>query len=95
MVAFPSLYSALEIYKQDESVTLFQDEIATISDAFENSNWYWYGMENGLSQMSSQIEATTFFGEAIQSVALGMQSSKDAIDYIDQQLQEQLEIIGN
>lgn len=95
MFAFPSLYSALEIYKQDESVTLFQDEIATISDAFENSNWYWYGMENGLSQMSSQIEATTFFGEAIQSVALGMQSSKDAIDYIDQQLQEQLEIIGN
>lgn len=95
MFAFPSLYSALDIYKKNESVALFQDEIATISDAFENSNWYWYGMEYGLSQLSSQIEATTFFGEAIQSVALGMQTSQEAIDYIDQQLQEQLEIIGH
>ena len=93
MFAFPSLYSALEIYKQSPSVALFQDQIATISDAFENSNWYWYGMEHGLSQMSSQIEATTFFGEALQSVALGMQTSVKAVDFIDQQLQEQISII--
>ncbi len=94
MFAFPSLYSALEIYKQDESVVLFQDQIATISDAFENSNWYWYGMENGLSQMSSQIEATTFFGEAIQSVALKQWTAEEAVDYIDENLEEQINIIN-
>ena len=94
MFAFPSLYSALDIYKQDASVALFQDEIATITDSFENSNWYWYGMEHGLSQMSSQIEATTFFGEAIQSVALGQWTSEEAVDYIDQNLQEQISIIS-
>ena len=53
MFAFPSLYTALAIYKEDPSVELFQDEISTITEAFENSNWYWYGMEHGLSQMSS------------------------------------------
>jgi multiple sugar transport system substrate-binding protein len=93
MFAFPSLYSALDIYKQDASVALFQEQIETISDAFENSNWYWYGMEHGLSQMSSQIEATTFFGESLQSVALGMETSEKAVDFIDQQLQEQIAII--
>lgn len=93
MFAFPSLYSALDIYKKNPSVALFQDQIKTISDAFENSNWYWYGMEHGLSQMSSQIEATTFFGEALQSVALGRETSAKAVDYIDQQLQEQIAII--
>lgn len=94
MFAFPSLYPALDIYRNHQSVALFQTEIDTISNAFENSKWYWYGMEYGLSQMSSQIEATTFFGEALQSVALGLQSPKDAVEYIDQQLQEQLAIIG-
>jgi ABC-type glycerol-3-phosphate transport system substrate-binding protein len=93
MFAFPSLYSALKIYKQDPSVAMFQDEITTITDAFEHSNWYWYGMEYGLSQMSSQIEATTFFGEAMQNVALGQWSSKEAVDYIDENLQEQISLI--
>ena len=93
MFAFPSLYSALEIYKLSPLVALFQEQIATITDAFENNNWYWYGMENGLSQMSSQIEATTFFGEALQSVALGRETSEKAVDYIDRQLQEQLLLI--
>lgn len=94
MFAFPSLYTALAIYKEDSRVELFQEEIATITDAFENSNWYWYGMEHGLSQMSSQIEATTFFGEAMQSVALGQMTSAEAVDYIDEMLQEQISIIG-
>jgi multiple sugar transport system substrate-binding protein len=93
MFAFPSLYSALEIYRQAPTVALFQEQIATITDAFEHSNWYWYGMEHGLSQMSSQIEATTFFGEALQSVVLGMETPQKAVDYIDQMLQEQISII--
>jgi multiple sugar transport system substrate-binding protein len=93
MFAFPSLYSALEIYREAPTVALFQEQIDTITDAFENSNWYWYGMEHGLSQMSSQIEATTFIGEALQSVALGMETPQKAVDYIDQMLQEQISII--
>lgn len=93
MFAFPSLYSALEIYKQSDKVALFQDQIASITDAFEHNNWYWYGMEHGLSRLSSQIEATTFFGEAMQSVAFGIQTAAEAVDYIDEQLQEQVAII--
>lgn len=93
MFAFPSLYSALDIYREDPKVALFGEQIDTITDAFENNNWYWYGMENGLSQLSAQIESTTFFGETLQSVALGMESSEDAIEYIDQMLQEQISII--
>lgn len=93
MFAFPSLYSALESYKQAETVALFQDEISTITDSFENTNWYWYGMENGLSPLSSQIEATTFFGETLQSVALDLMSCEEAVDYIDEMLQEQIAII--
>lgn len=94
MFAYPSVYSAFDIYKADPSVAQFQDEIDNIFDAFENNTWYRYGMEAGLSQMASQIEATTFFGEAIQAVALDMQTSAEAVDYIDAQLQEQLAIIG-
>lgn len=93
MFAFPTLYSALDIYKKDKSVASFQQEIDTINNAFKNSNWYWYGMEHGLSQMSSQIESTTFFGEAMQGVALGTQKSASAVDYIDQQLQEQIALL--
>jgi ABC-type glycerol-3-phosphate transport system substrate-binding protein len=94
MFAFPSMYSALDIYRKDSSVADFQTEIDSITNAFEHSQWYWYGMEHGLSQLSSQIESTTFFGDAIQGVALGTRTSTDAVDYIDQQLQEQIANIG-
>jgi multiple sugar transport system substrate-binding protein len=94
MFAFPSMYSALKIYRKDPSVADFQEEIDSITNAFENSHWYWYGMEHGLSQLSSAIESTTFFGEAIQGVALGTRTSADAVDYIDQQLQEQIANLG-
>jgi ABC-type glycerol-3-phosphate transport system substrate-binding protein len=93
MFAFPTMNSALEIYKKDSSVADFQTQIDSIYNAFQNSKWYWYGMEHGLSQMSSQIESTTFFGEAMQSVALGKETSAQAVDYIDQQLQDQIALI--
>ena len=94
MFAFPSLYSALDAYKEAETVALFQDEIGTITESFENTNWYWYGMENGLSPLSSQIESTTFFGETLQSVALDLMSVEDAVLYIDEMLQEQVAIVS-
>lgn len=94
MFAFPSMRSALAIYRADPSVADFQPEIESITNAFEHSHWYWYGMEHGLSQLSSAIESTTFFGEAIQGVALGTRTSTNAVDYIDEQLQEQIANIG-
>ncbi len=93
MFAFPSMYSAFEIYRKDASVSRFQKEVDVIYNAFQNSKWYRYGMEAGLSQMASQIEATTFFGEALQSVALGQWKPKEAVEYIDKKLQEQIAII--
>ncbi len=95
MFAFPSMYSAFDIYKKADSVSQYQDEVDVIYDAFQHSTWYRYGMEAGLNQMASQIEATTFFGEAIQSAALGKWTAEEAVDYIDQMLQEQLSIIGD
>ncbi len=94
MFAFPSMYSAFDLYKKADSVSLYQDEVDVIYDAFQNSTWYRYGMEAGLNQMASQIESTTFFGEAIQSAALGQWTAEKAVDYIDQMLQEQLAVIG-
>ena len=93
MFAFPAMYEALDIYKADERVALFTTEIETIVDAFENNNWYWYGMEHEFSGLCSQIESTTFFGEAMQSVALGTMSSREAVEYIDEMLQEQIAIL--
>lgn len=93
MFAFPAMYEALDIYKADERVALFTTEIETIVDAFENNNWYWYGMEHEFSSLCSQIESTTFFGEAMQSVALGSMTSREAVEYIDEMLQEQIAIL--
>lgn len=93
MFAFPAMYDALEIYKADEKVAQFQTEIDTIVDAFENNNWYWYGMEHEFSGLCSQIESTTFFGEAMQSVALGTMTAREAVEYIDECLQEQIAIL--
>ena len=50
-------------------------------------------MEHEFSGLCSQIESTTFFGEAMQSVALGTMTARDAVEYIDEQLQEQIAIL--
>ena len=86
MFAFPSYLPAFEIYKQSEKVADFQTEIDTIFDAFENSTWYWYGMENGLSPMSAHIEATNIFGVALQGACDGTYTSEEAYDLINEDL---------
>ena len=86
MFAFPSYLPAFEIYKQSEKVADFQTEIDTIFDAFENSTWYWYGMENGLSPMSAHIEATNIFGVALQGACDGTYTSEEAFDLINDDL---------
>lgn len=94
MFAFPSYTPAFEIYKSAESVALFQDEIDYIFDAFENGTWYWYGMENGLSAISAQIESTTFIGEALQAAALGQITSEQAYEMIHTGMQEQVALVS-
>lgn len=86
MFAFPSYLPAFEIYKQSEKVAAFQTEVDTIMNAFENSTWYWYGMENGLSPMSAHIEGTSVFGEALQGACDGSLTSEEAYEMINEDL---------
>lgn len=86
MFAFPSYLPAFEIYKADEKVADFQTEVETIMNAFENTTWYWYGMENGLSPMSAHIEGTTIFGEALQGACDGTYTSEEAYELINADL---------
>ena len=86
MFAFPSYLPAFEIYKASEKVAAFQAEVETIMDAFENTTWYWYGMENGLSPMSAHIEGTTIFGEALQGACDGTYTSEEAYELINDDL---------
>ena len=86
MFAFPSYLPAVEIYKASEKVAAFQTEVDTIMNAFENTTWYWYGMENGLSPMSAHIEGTTIFGEALQGACDGTYTSEEAYELINDDL---------
>ncbi|MBQ8216618.1 MAG: extracellular solute-binding protein [Oscillospiraceae bacterium] len=86
MFAFPSYLPAFEIYKNSELVAEFQTEVDTIMDAFENSTWYWYGMENGLSPMSAHIEGTNIFGVALQGACDGTYTSEEAYELINDDL---------
>ncbi|HHU08009.1 MAG TPA: extracellular solute-binding protein [Clostridiaceae bacterium] len=94
MFAFPSQNSAFAIYKDDVSVQPFQTEMTTIYNSLRDLTWYAYGMESGLNQLNTSMQATTFFGEAMQSVALNQMTSQEAVEYIDQKLQEQIQLIN-
>lgn len=86
MFAFPSYKPAFEIYKASEKVADFHEEVDYIFSQFENSNWYWYGMEAGLSAMSAYIESTTIFGEALQGACNGIYTSEEAYNLINDDL---------
>lgn len=86
MFAFPSYIPAFDLYKESEKVADFQTEVEYIFDQSENSNWYWYGMEHGLSGMSAYIESTTMFGEALQGACNGTYTAEEAYDLINNDL---------
>ena len=94
LFAFPSQNSAFEIYKNDPAVMAFEEEMNYIYASLRDSAWYAYGMENGMNQLNTSMQATTFFGENMQSVALGMMDSEEAIALIDEGLVEQIDMIG-
>ena len=68
--------------------------MTTIYNSLRDLTWYAYGMESGLNQLNTSMQATTFFGEAMQSVALNQMTSQEAVEYIDQKLQEQIQLIN-
>lgn len=86
LFAFPSYIPSFEIYKESEKVADFAEEVDYIFGQFENSNWYWYGMEAGLSSMSAYIESTTIFGEALQGACDGTYTPEEAYDLINDDL---------
>lgn len=86
MFAFPSYIPSFDLYRENEKVADFKAEVDYIFDQFENSNWYWYGMEAGLSSMSAYIESTTIFGEALQGACDGTYSAEEAYDLINDDL---------
>lgn len=86
MFAFPSYIPAFDLYKESEKVADFQTEVDYIFEQFENSTWYWYGMEAGLSGMSAYIESTTIFGEALQGACNGTYTSEEAYELINNDL---------
>lgn len=94
LFAFPSQNSAFEIYKENEDVKVFEAEMNYIYGSLRDSAWYAYGMEDGLNQLNTSMQATTFFGEEMQGVALGSQTSAAAIKAIDEGLKEQIELIN-
>ncbi len=86
MFAFPSYIPSFDLYRESDKVAEFKEEVDYIFDQFENGNWYWYGMEAGLSSMSAYIESTTIFGEALQGACDGTYSAEEAYDLINEDL---------
>ncbi len=86
MFAFPSYKPAYELYKTNEKVAPFADEVDYIFNQFENGTWYWYGMEAGLSAMSAYIESTNIFGVALQGACDGTYTSEEAYNMINDDL---------
>lgn len=86
MFAFPSYIPAFDLYRENEALADFQTEVNYIFDQFENSTWYWYGMEAGLSSMSAYIESTTIFGEALQGACNGSYTPEEAYNLINDDL---------
>jgi len=92
--AIPATKSGYKIYKNNDFVKQFKTEVDTIFSEIMPS-WYRYGMEAGLNPLAGQIEATTFIGDAIQSVALEKWTVKEAVDYIDENLRFQISLLSD
>ena len=87
--AVPTMTAAFEsdTYQKNEMVVKYQDELKTIFDSiipYEERS----GFEGGLTVSAGQIESSNIMGDAIQNVVLNGWSTTQAVDYIDQKLQE-------
>lgn len=74
-------------------VKMFQSELDTIFDKilpYEERS----GFEAGLTNSAGQIESSNLMGDAIQNVVLQGWTSEQAVDYMDQKIQEIVESCG-
>lgn len=87
--ALPALKEAFEsdTYKNNEMVRKFSKEV---NDIFENIIPYEErsGFEAGLTNSAGQIESSNLMGDAIQNVVLNGWTTQEAVDYMDEKLQE-------
>lgn len=87
--ALPAMNEAFEsdTYQNDEMVQKFSSEM---EDIFENIIPYEErsGFEAGLTNSAGQIESSNLMGDAIQNVVLNGWSTEQAVDYMDEKLQE-------
>lgn len=93
--ALPALKAAYEsdAYQSNEMVQMFSDELDIIYNEilpYEERS----GFEAGLTNSAGQIESSNLFGDAIQNVVLQGWSSEQAVDYMDEQLQQIIEDCG-
>jgi multiple sugar transport system substrate-binding protein len=90
--ALPAINSAYETeaFKSDPIIKRFGKEIDTIRREVINS-WYRYGLEAGLNPVSSVMESTSVINESMQKVALGRQTSAQAIDELDTFMKSSIE----
>lgn len=90
--ALPAINSAYETeaFKNDPTVKRFAAEIAIIRQDVIN-HWYRYGLEAGLNPVSSIMESTSVINENMQKVALGRQTSQQAIDELDTFMRQSFE----
>ncbi|MFT4116976.1 extracellular solute-binding protein [Bradyrhizobium sp.] len=90
--ALPAINSAYdsEAFKSDPINVRFAKEIETIRRDVIN-RWYRYGLEAGLNPVSSIMESTSVINESMQKVALGRQTSAQAIDELDQFMKSSLD----
>ncbi|MCW5951424.1 MAG: extracellular solute-binding protein [Propionibacteriaceae bacterium] len=82
--AIPATVSAAETetYRSNEMVQRFAEEIEMI----RQQTSFRYGMEAGLNPLAGQIEATTFFGDALQAAAVGDITTDEAVTRINSEL---------
>lgn len=82
--AIPAMTSAAETetYRSNETVQRFAKEIEMI----RQQTSFRYGMEAGLNPLAGQIEATTFFGDALQAAAVGDITTEEAVDRMNSEL---------
>ena len=85
--ALPATTSAAEspIYTGNPMVRRFAPEIKLIRDKIL-PQWYRYGMEAGLNQLTGEIEATTFVGDQLQAAAAGKITAQQAFDNINTEM---------
>lgn len=87
--ALPALKEAFDsgTYQNNEMVKMFNEELEIIFDNIipyaERS-----GFEAGLSNSAGQIESSNLMGDAIQNVVLNGWTASEAVDYMDEKMQE-------